>query len=341
MTDNYTKILFLLAVIAWAYAAPAAATLTAISQGNVVFIGEDGLDITAAMGPTDTKIGWWASAADLSNSAPTKTIDVSTRMTSFMVAPSDFSGYTGGWYRIDSAGKADGSAFTVADPQLAMTVEDTTTSVDFDRLHWIPTGDDIRFRIDTNIAQMTTERGVPPTVNIKVRSPDGAMYSGLLSSGGTLTPITAVPVSTTPFYTGSIWNMGNPDQYPPGTYTLWAECNVNHMNDNYGMTGKTISSQFSLLNQGVNPLIRTYTTAATAVPTTRVLTSVPTPATTSSTTTVTQPPTVITTILITLPSPTTTPVPPTSVPTKKAPGFEVLLAGAALLIGLTACGKKE
>ena len=294
------------------------------------------------MGPADTRIGWWASAADISNSAPTKTIDVSSRMTSFMVAPSDFVGYTGGWYRIDSTGKADGSAFTVADPQLAMTVEDTTTSVDFDQLHWIPTGDDIRFRIDTNIAQMTTERGAPPTVTLKVRSPDGAMYSGLLSSAGTLTPITDVPVTTTPFYTGSIWNMGNPDQYPPGTYTLWAECNVNHMKDNYGITGKTISSQFSLLNQGVNPLIRVYTSATTALPATRVPTVVPTVTTSKPiTATATQPPTVVTTVPVTSSPVTTTTVPPTPVPTKKAPGFEALFAGAALLIALVACRERE
>jgi hypothetical protein len=341
MIARTVKILFLLAVIAWVCTVPSGAALTTISQGNVVFIGEEGLDITAAMGPADTRIGWWASAADLTNSAPTKTIDVSTRMTSFMVAPSDFTGYTGGWYRIDSAGRADGSAFTVADPQMAMTVEDTTTSVDFDRLHWIPTGDDIRFRIDTNIAQMTTERGAPPTVTIKVRSPDGAMYSGLLSSSGTLTPISDVPVTTTPFYTGSIWNMGNPDQYPPGTYTLWAECNVNRMKDNYGITGKTISSQFSLLNQGVNPLIRTYTTAGTTLPVTRITTAVPTVTTPLPATTASQPPTIVTTILITPPPPTATAVPPTPVPTKKAPGFEALLAGAALLIGLAACGKRE
>jgi hypothetical protein len=134
--------------------------------------------------------------------------------------------------------------------------------------------------------------------------------------------------------------MGNPNQYPPGTYTLWAECNVNRMKDNYGQTGKTISSQFSLLNQGVNPLIRTYTSAATALPTTRIPTAVPT-LTTPPATVATQPPTVVTTILITPPPPTATAVPPTPVPTKKAPGFEVLLAGAALLIGLAACGKRE
>jgi hypothetical protein len=339
MTKKIAKILFLLVVVAWACAAPAAADLKTIGQGNVVFIGEEGLDITLAMGPA-TQIGWWASAADINNSNPSKTIDLSTRMTNFMVSPSDFTGYLGGWYRLDSSGKSTGSAFTVADPQLAMTVEDTTTSVDFDRLHWIPTGDDIRFRIDTNLVQMVTQRGASPLISIKVRSPDGAMYSSLYAAGGSLTPLTEIPVSTSPFYTDSIWNMGNQDRYPPGTYTLWAECNVNKMMDNYGETGKTISSQFNLLNQGVNPLIRVYTTPATVLPTTRITTVIPTQTTvTPQPTATSQTPAIVTTIPAT-PVPVITTSAPTTAPTK-TPGFEALVAGAALLIGLITCRIKE
>jgi hypothetical protein len=339
MTKKIAKILLLLVVIAWSCAAPVAADLKTIDQGNVVFLGEEGLDITLAMGPA-TQIGWWASAADIITSAPSKTIDLSTRKANFMVSPSDFAGYLGGWYRLDSAGKATGSAFTVADPQLAMTVEDTTTSVDFDRLHWIPTGDDIRFRIDTNLVQMVTQRGASPLISIKVRSPDGAMYSSVYDAGGTPTPITEIQVSTSPYYTNSIWNMGSADRYPPGTYTLWAECNVNKMMDNYGETGKTISSQFTLLNQGINPLIRVYTTPATVLPTTRITTAVPTQAAvTPQPTVTTQVPTVVTTIPAT-PVPVITTSASTPAPTR-TPGFEALVAGAALLIGLAICGKKE
>ena len=45
-------------------AGPASAVINTIQQGNTVFIGEEGLDISAAMGP-DTTIGWWASAAEI------------------------------------------------------------------------------------------------------------------------------------------------------------------------------------------------------------------------------------------------------------------------------------
>ena len=105
-------------------------------------------------------------------------------------------------------------------------------------LQWIPSGDDIRFRIDTNIAQMASQRSASPPITIKVQSPDGAIYSSLRNAAGTPTSIVDIPVNAVTFYTGPIWNMGNPDVYPPGTYTIWAESNVNQMNDNYDVPGK-------------------------------------------------------------------------------------------------------
>jgi hypothetical protein len=308
---------------------PASAAINTIKQGNTVFIGEEGLDVSAAMGP-DTQIGWWASAADITTTSPTKTIDLNGRTTSFMVSPSEFDGYFGNWYRLNSSGKSDGTAFLVADPQLAIKVEDTTIDVNVELLKWIPSGDDIRFRIDTNLAQIASQRSTPAPITIKVQSPDGAIYSSLRNAGGMPTSIVDIPVNTVPFYTGSIWNMGNPDVYGPGTYTIWAESNINNMKNNYEVTGKTISKPFNLLNQGQNPLI----TKATTVPiqTTRSPTQVPTQVTTrmptqtlESTTVPTLPPTEI-------PITTATQVPSPS-PTK-APGFEATLAGAALLFGL-------
>jgi hypothetical protein len=333
MIKNGVKILIFLVCLSLFCVGPASAainTINTIQQGNAVFIGEEGLDISAAMGP-DTRIGWWASAAEISTTSPTKTIDLTGRNTSFMVSPYEFDGYLGNWYRLNNAGKADGIAFLVADPQLVLKVEDTTVQVDVELLKWIPTGDDIRFRIDTNLAQMASQRSVPPPITIKVQSPDGGIYSSLLNAGGTPTSIVDIPVNKIPYYTGSIWNMGNSAIYAPGTYTIWAESNVNRMNDNYNVTGKTISKQITLLNQGQNPLItKTVSTQTTRTPTlatpqattqTVVSTTVPTPLPTESPTT----------MATNVPSPSQT----------KAPGFEAALAGAAILFGLVFFLKKE
>src|SRR5512136_3054439 len=85
---------------------------TIINQGASIFIGEEGLNVTHALNgayfgascgvdvdcynwshaPALTTIGWWASAADIYNTAPSRTIDLSTRYRYLTVAPSDFVG---------------------------------------------------------------------------------------------------------------------------------------------------------------------------------------------------------------------------------------------------------
>jgi hypothetical protein len=329
MIKTGVKTLIVLVSIFLFCAGPASAAINTIKQGNTVFIGEEGLDISAAMGP-DTQIGWWASAADITTTSPTKTIDLKGRITSFMVTPSEFDGYPGNWYRLNNTGKADGIAFLVVDPQLVLKVEDTTVQVDVELLQWIPSGDDIQFRIDTNMVQIASQRSSPALITIKVESPEGAIYSSLLNAGGAPTSIVNIPVTAVPFYTGSIWNMGNPAIYPPGNYTLWAESNVNQMKDNYEVTGKTVSKKIRLLNQGQNPLI----TKATTVPTTRTPTQ-PTPLVTTQTVVSTTVPT---------PSPTEPPTTAATVvpsPSPKTPGFGASLAISAILFGLAVYLKKE
>jgi hypothetical protein len=328
--------------------AGAANPISTINPGDMVFIGEQGLDISAAMGG-DTQIGWWASGAAVSTSSPDKTITV-TSPGSFSVSSSEFSGYTGSWYHLSSPTKANGVAFSVVDPQLELRVEDTTVNVDVTN-KWVPTGDDIRFGIDTNLAQMTQRTGVSYVpITIKVQSPSGGVFTALVNSAGTATPITDIQVKSSSYYTDSLWDTGVRSTYPAGTYTIWAECNVNSMKDNYGQTGKTVSPQVSLLLQDQNPLIgnKGYVTnpttsvptaAITNVPTTQmtVKTTSPTPAPTSA------PVTTITTVSLTTPIETLPAVSSsatTSVPTK-TPGFEGALAVLAAIVGLASYHKRK
>ena len=339
MITKGRSILVVLVCIIFFCAGIVNATITTISQGNTVFIGEEGLDITAAMGP-DTRIGWWASAAEIATTSPSQSFDVTGRITSFMITPSEFSGYTGNWYRLNNQGKVDGVAFLVADPQLEIKAEDTTVEVN-PQLNWIPTGDDIQFRIDSNLAQMFFQRGSPALITLHVKSPEGSEYSALYDAGGMPTSIEAIPVTSTPYVTGPIWNMGNPGLYTPGTYTYWAESNVNHMNDNYNVEGKTISRKSLLLNQGTNPLIPTATTLPS--PNTRTPTQV-TIQTKTQSTTLSTPQTTVSTVVQTPPS-NLSPTPPATVipsPSQtQAPGFGPTLAISAILFGLVMILKKE
>ena len=323
--------------------------ISTIASGNTVFVGEQGLDITAAMQSgtqTDTQIGWWASGAAISTSSPDQIVTVSNPG-SFSVSPFQFSSYLGAWYRLSSSGKADGAAFTVANPQLSLRVEDTSVNVDVTN-KWVPTGDNIRFRISSNLASIT-QRGVSSVpITIKVQSPSGGVYTALVNSNGDTTSIVDIPVNADDYYTQSLWDTGASSIYPPGTYTIWAVCNVNSMNNNYGQIGTTISQQVSLLNQDNNPLIvnsgyvtnpttpviTTVSPTATAIP--LPVTTVPVTTTTTSVTTITMLP--MTTPIETVPTATTaatTPKPP------KSPGFDGVLVALAAIAGIIAYTKQN
>jgi len=331
---------------------PVYAAYNVIRPGETVFIGEQGLDVTLALAG-DTQIGWWASGNTVTDTSPSAIVPISN-IASFSISPSVFGSQTGVWYRLNSLGKANGVAFNVADPQLGIVVEDTTVNVDVTD-KWVPTDDELRFRIDNNLVPISQRSGVTSVpisvpITIKVQSPDGAVYTSLISKSGT-TSIVDYPVTSTSQYTGSIWGTSYRDTYPPGTYSIWAECNVNGMKDNYNVVGKTISRTISLLNQDQNPMIvnKGYvtnpTTPITLVATTKIVptTKITTIVTTASTTLTTPSPTTIEPT--TLPMTTTmTEIPTITLPTRtptKSPGFEASIVVIATIFGLVFFFKKQ
>jgi hypothetical protein len=325
---------------------PVTADISTINSGDTVFIGEQGLNIGPAMG-TDSILGWWASGAAVSTSSPDYTISV-PNTASFSITPSDFGTHTGAWYHMSSLTQVSGTAFTVADPYLNLRVEDTTVGVDVTD-KWVPTDDELQFKIETNLVQMLQRTGVTYVpVTIRVRDANGALLSGLTNKQGQTTSLVDYQLNTNPQSTGSIWSTSNRATYPPGTYSIWVECNVNSMMDNYGQTGKTISNTVSLLNQDRNPLIgnpsyvtnptTSVTTVTTRVPTTVVVTATPRVITT------TNPPTTISTPEVTPPVETALPVttlPETTATPVKSPGFETVFTIIAIALGLVFCLKKE
>jgi hypothetical protein len=315
------------------------AAINTIAPGNTVFLGEENLNIAEAM-DGDTQIGWWASAAAIPTTAPSYTITVASP-TAFFISPTDFAGKLGPWYCLNTSGYVNGTAFTVSDPNIDLRVMDATLGVDATENGWITTGSEASFKITTNLYQMGQRAGVSGApVTIKVQAPDGAVYSALVNKNGATTNIVDMPVPTSPYSTGAIWDTGRSDLYPYGTYRIWAECNANSMKDNYGDVGKTYTASWGLLDQERNPLIGANT--RTFIPTTVVTTS----PTTEKTTIVT---TVKTTAVTTTPEPTTPPTTetvaqttvPATIPPTKSPGFEFIPAGVALVLALLTSYRKE
>ena len=247
---------------------PVSAELRTIKQGATVFIGEGNLDITNAVGGSNT-IGWWASPATVTSTAPIKTINLAGRLTSFTVAPADFVGYPGNWYLLNldgtTAQKATTgqpvAAFNVQDPALSLTVWDFNQNADVNG-KWVMHGTPLGFQINTNMVAAIDSQYRPNVnaatdgyINIWFKGPSGVSSTSLYNSGGTPIPLTNQFVNSHPYYWGSSgnnWNTGALDQngqykYPSGTYTINAESRLNGMKDNYknsgaDYTGKTVSA---------------------------------------------------------------------------------------------------
>jgi hypothetical protein len=299
------KICFIACIVATALLAmPVAASISTVPQGGTAFIGEQGLDIVATGVATGSTIAWFGNA-NVQTGAPTTTYLVDDAG-NYYISPSAFTGMTGPWYTFPGRKLA----FYVEEPTLTLQIYDET--LDFQVVgttRWVPKGDTIGFRIVSNLYQMKNRPGVQGApVTIRIRSPDGAEYSSV--SGNSLVDI---PVGTSPYSTGPIWNTGS---YSSGTYSVWAECNANSMNDNYNVPGKTITPvepQGNLLIQSINPLITSSLTPATVVP---VQTTLPAPVTTR--TPVTLPVTTVATTEVTQ-LVTTSPLPPPTLPPAQVP----------------------
>ncbi|HUH79396.1 MAG TPA: DUF3821 domain-containing protein, partial [Methanoregula sp.] len=101
MTKRFTIALVALALFVLVAVMPASAYYYAVAQNvnqsGTVYVGEQGLNLLPAVsqaqaqaGDPSTTIGWWASAAVVLTTAPTKSINVGPSAGSFTVSPSDF-----------------------------------------------------------------------------------------------------------------------------------------------------------------------------------------------------------------------------------------------------------
>ena len=158
-------------------ASQASGDLRTISPGGTVFLGEEGLDISATGVMNGGQIGWWAPGSSRS-SDPTELMTVSSP-DSFYVSPSAFSGKEGLWYSWPEGSPV----FQVKRPQVSVRVYDETA--DFDATgKWIPRGDAVSFRISSNVYEANSRGGPDGQVDIVLTSPEGAKYSSVSGPSG-------------------------------------------------------------------------------------------------------------------------------------------------------------
>jgi len=259
MTKRFSLALIALVALAMLIL-PASAALNQIAQGGDVFIGEEGLDVTIAVGGSP-QIAWFASGTVPATDTPNFIIAVGTP-TSFYVAPADYIGRTGNWFRWN--GTNQGVAFNVVDPNIDIRVRDQNGNRDVTGKS-VVAGAFLNFRIETNTNSVVNRPGYAGEgfVTIKVKAADGSTYTALWQTNTDAVPAIGIPltlrsVNTIPWYwvpagaAGQGWNTLATDAgsrlYRAGTYTVSAELILNKIKDNYkapdgtDFTGKTVTA---------------------------------------------------------------------------------------------------
>lgn len=314
-------------------ACPAWAAINDIPAGGEVFLGEQGLDITAGVG-ANNEIAWFPSTAQLNAATPEKIIDVSTTKTNFYINPTEFASRTGNWYSW-APGLTVGTttlAFRVTEPRLDIRVDDMGAGVEVTN-KWLYTGDEVQFRIITNlhtIGQRALVAGAGAPITIKFETPEGAVLTALVNKAGVTTQLVDIPVKTSPYATGRIWDSTG----GKGTYKVWAECNANGMHDNYGVQSPTVT----FLEQERNPIIVVNTQTTKATTTTAPVPSATTPAPTPKPTTAAT--TAGTTATVPAPSAETTVQPPATA-TTRADGFSFSVAVLGCFAAIAIAGGRR
>jgi len=213
------------------------ADISVIPESGTVFVGEEGIDISACGISDGAHIAWWAPGSNR-DGEPTL-IETISNVHSYYVMSAVFEEAIGRWYTYPEKNPA----FTVSQPSLTLQVWDTVS--DFDATNkWFPKGHTAAFRIISNLEPMA-ERGSGTPVTIKIETPSGAELTAV--SGF---PLTNIPITQQIYFSEGVWNTG---QYESGTYTLWAEATANSLSDN---NTKAVSEKITLLIQGINPLIK-------------------------------------------------------------------------------------
>src|SRR5512136_169221 len=147
MTKRFTLVLIALVALAvLILPVSAAAPIATIPLGGDVFIGEQGLDVSACVA-SNAQLAWFASGTNPNTDAPNYQINVGDA-TSFYVAPATFVGRTGNWYSAWGGG-ASTVAFTVVDPSMDIKVWDNNANKDITGKS-VVAGDFLNFRVETN-----------------------------------------------------------------------------------------------------------------------------------------------------------------------------------------------
>ncbi len=251
-----------------------------INQGSYVFIGESGLDITAAIGTADY-VGWWAGGHDIKTTIADKIIPIGGTATNYYVDPTLYT-QEGPYHWCDASGNAilvggnEQLAFVVEKPRISLVPVDNICP-DVNRTGQVFLGTYLNFNIATNLYHIQNRDPAAPGIfDINIVGPNGKNYNSLINPAGIEQSIKDIDGIKTETYKWETWNTAGLDPLtgqlytPAGTYqisiTCWANNIIEHTTGAVSAT-TTINLAPETVTVSVSPgtVKRTGTATATVV----------------------------------------------------------------------------
>jgi len=250
------KYFFLVFALITVLASPAAGSLTKIVAGAPVYIGEKNIDISSGLQQCHS-IAWWAPGADM-NGPPQKNISIIRNLDdsiiafSYTIDPKLYTGYEGKWY---CEGKYPlRVVFEVFKPQISVKFWDLDKDEDVSG-QTIPLDSNITYRIDTNL-DMALQYKYRPDITpadsfytVSLKDPSNNVLFTIYTGTYGRSDFQGLILDQHPYISSSpyFWKDGNRwdrasrnkqgDQiYPPGTYTITVDQNLNNMQDTWAGT---------------------------------------------------------------------------------------------------------
>jgi hypothetical protein len=247
------KYFFLAFAVIMVLASPAAGSLTKITAGAPVYIGEKNLDISAGLQGCRV-IDWWDAGTDKNltpqkNVTIIKTLDDSDIAFSYTISPDIYSGFEGTWYC--EGKKPLRPVFQVLKPQFSVRFWDLDNDADITGKTISPTTN-ITYRVDTNLDKALQPKYRPDMTSldsfytVTLSNPSNqtlmSIYTGNYGKADTVSLIfdrkPVIAVSPWFWKDGSAWDLTSKNKqgdniYPPGTYTVSIIQNLNHMDSMY------------------------------------------------------------------------------------------------------------
>lgn len=235
------------------------ATTVIIPPGGDVFLGEEGLDVRAAVPPPYDAIAFFTPGSSPGRDMPLDTRHIDTGL--FAASPTLYSDRAGSWYQWDSRRGVPGSiAFTIREPRVSVRILQLNTMEDV-ASGTVPRGSALLIQLDTNIGSVAQRPGYNPgtdgLLDLLITTPGGGIQTSLETKRGgpvSLTRITPQEslqtfpsVQTGGWDTGASSGAGN-YLYSAGSYTIQPRLSFNRVdenlkssNQNYLIRGASVS----------------------------------------------------------------------------------------------------